>query len=101
MEDSIVKVVQQLTDECVTRGIDASLALVAYTVRSIITSRIEDFQVDVSRPLSDDKMALLHNESLALLDVGIDIKLSVTFSCSSSAVSNELLSSITLRYPQS
>lgn len=67
MEDSIVAIVQALTDECQTRSIDATPALIAYTVRSIISSRIDDFQIDVSKPLDDEKSIMLHDQALDLL----------------------------------
>jgi hypothetical protein len=67
MEESIVKVVQLLTDECATRQIDSSPALVAYTVRSIITSRIGEFQVDVSKPLTDEQAGKLREWCLGML----------------------------------
>jgi hypothetical protein len=67
MEESIVKVVQFLTDECSTRHIDASPALIAYTVRSIISAHIEEFQVDVSKPLSEQQITHLHDKSLEML----------------------------------
>jgi hypothetical protein len=67
MEESIVKIVQVLTDECTARNIDAAPALIAYTVRSVISSHIEEFQVDVAQPLDKEKTALLHDQALALL----------------------------------
>jgi hypothetical protein len=67
MEESIVKVVQLLADHCATHAIDATPALVAYTVRSIILSRIDDFQMDVSQPLPEDKTVLLRTQALELL----------------------------------
>jgi len=67
METSIVTVVQKLTDDCAARGNDASPALIAYTVRSVISTRIEEFQIDVSQPLDDEKATLLHDRALELL----------------------------------
>lgn len=67
MEDSIVTIVQNLTDECSAHGIDATPALIAYTVRSIISKNIDEYQIDVSQPLEDDKATLLHDEALDLL----------------------------------
>lgn len=68
MEESIVSVVQALTDECESRNIDASPALIAYTVRSVISSHIDEYQVDVNKPLDEDKIIQLHDASLALLE---------------------------------
>lgn len=67
MEESIVGIVQQISDECIARNIEATPALIAYTVRSIISAKIEDFQVEVSQPLPDDKIAMLHDEVLKMI----------------------------------
>ena len=67
MEDSIVAIVQSITDECSTRGIDATPALIAYTVRSIISAHLDDFQIDVSSPLDDEKTVMLHDQAIELL----------------------------------
>ncbi|EAY02324.1 hypothetical protein TVAG_275980 [Trichomonas vaginalis G3] len=67
MEESIIHVVQTLADECLSKNIDASQALIAYTVRSVISSRLEEFQIDVSKPLEDSKVQLLHDESMKML----------------------------------
>lgn len=67
MEDSIIAIVQQLTDECSAHGIEATPALIAYTVRSIISRNIDDYQIDVSQPLSEEKSQQLHDEALQLL----------------------------------
>ena len=67
MEDSIITIVQALTDECSARGIDATPALIAYTVRSIISRNIDEYQIDVSQPLDDEKSVLLHDEAIELL----------------------------------
>lgn len=67
MEDSIVSIVQTLADECSARGIDATPALIAYTVRSIISRNIDEYQIDVSQPLDEEKSILLHDEAIELL----------------------------------
>ena len=67
MEDSIIQVVQNISDECLSKNIEASQALIAYTVRSIISQRLEDFQIDIHKPLDEDKVELLHDESMKLL----------------------------------
>ena len=67
MEDSIISIVQTLTDECQAHDIEATPALIAYTVRSIISRNIDMYQVDVSQPLDDEKSVQLHDEALDLL----------------------------------
>ncbi|OHT12345.1 hypothetical protein TRFO_17813 [Tritrichomonas foetus] len=67
MEDSIIAIVQTLTDECSAHNIEATPALIAYTVRSIISRNIDDYQIDVSQPLDEEKTVKLHNEALELL----------------------------------
>lgn len=67
MEDSIIQVVQAISDECLSKNIEATEALIAYTVRSIISIHIEEFQVDVKKPLEDSKVNFLREESMKLL----------------------------------
>ena len=67
IKDSIVGVIKDLTDECSARGIDTTPALVAYTVRSIFTQHIEEFQVDGSQALSREKQDLLKAQALERL----------------------------------
>jgi len=67
MEESILSVIQSLSDECLARSIDATPALIAYTVRSVISSKIEEFQMDVSKPLDSQKVQMLKNETMKLI----------------------------------
>jgi hypothetical protein len=49
-------------------------ALIAYTVRTIISTHIEEFQVDVSKPVSDELVVRLHDWSIRMqanMDLGL------------------------------
>ena len=67
MEESILTLIQALSDECLAKNIDATPALVAYTVRSIISSKIEEFQLEVTKPLEPQKISILRDETMGLI----------------------------------
>lgn len=67
MEESIIVLVQKIADECNLKKIDATPALVAYTVRSIISVRINEFNFDITQGLDPQTSQLIHEEAIDLL----------------------------------
>ncbi|KAH0795278.1 cilia- and flagella-associated protein [Histomonas meleagridis] len=68
MEDSVVALISAITDECNAKNIEASPALIAYTVRSLISSRNDEFQIDSSKSIEPEKLSVLHKETMELLN---------------------------------